>query len=49
MEQDIHLLVVDDVEQNLVAMEALLARPGIKVLRARSGPDWCIRVSYVSI
>ena len=39
MEQDIHLLVVDDVEQNLVAMEALLARPGIKVLRARSGPE----------
>ena len=39
MEQDIHLLVVDDVEQNLVAMEALLTRPGIRVLRARSGPE----------
>ncbi|WKB53872.1 hybrid sensor histidine kinase/response regulator [Eleftheria terrae] len=33
------VLVVDDVEQNLTAMEALLARPGLQVLKARSGPD----------
>ncbi|MCM5682565.1 hybrid sensor histidine kinase/response regulator [Schlegelella sp. S2-27] len=39
MEQDTHLLVVDDVEQNLVAMDALLARPGVRVLRARSGME----------
>jgi two-component system sensor histidine kinase/response regulator len=35
--QDIHLLVVDDVEQNLVAIEALLTRPGVTVLKANSG------------
>lgn len=39
MEPDIHLLVVDDIEQNLVAMEALLNRPGVRVLRARSGTE----------
>ncbi|MCW7541574.1 hybrid sensor histidine kinase/response regulator [Aquabacterium sp. A7-Y] len=33
------VLVVDDVEQNLTAMQALLARPGLEVLTARSGPD----------
>lgn len=36
---DVHLLVVDDVAQNLVAMEALLARPGVRVLSARSGAE----------
>lgn len=36
---DVSLLVVDDVQQNLVAMQALLARPGVKVLIARSGPE----------
>ncbi|MBQ1761677.1 MAG: hybrid sensor histidine kinase/response regulator [Aquincola sp.] len=36
---DVSLLVVDDVQQNLVAMQALLARPGVKVLTARSGPE----------
>ena len=36
---DIHLLVVDDVQQNLVAIEALLARPGLKILKAASGVD----------
>ena len=35
--QDIHILVVDDVEQNLVAIEALLTRPGVTVLKANSG------------
>lgn len=36
---DIHILVVDDVQQNLVAIEALLARPGLEVLKAGSGVD----------
>jgi CheY-like chemotaxis protein len=36
---DIHLLVVDDVQQNLVAIEALLARPGLRILKAASGVD----------
>jgi len=35
--QDVHILVVDDVEQNLVAIEALLTRPGVRVLKANSG------------
>jgi two-component system sensor histidine kinase/response regulator len=35
--QDIHILVVDDVEQNLIAIEALLTRPGVTVLKANSG------------
>jgi len=39
LSDDINILVVDDVAQNLVAMEALLARPGIKILKAASGPD----------
>lgn len=34
---DVHILVVDDVDQNLVAIEALLERPGVKVLKADSG------------
>jgi signal transduction histidine kinase len=33
------LLIVDDIPQNLVAMSALLARPGVKVLHARSGVE----------
>ncbi|SNS14281.1 Signal transduction histidine kinase [Noviherbaspirillum humi] len=33
----VNILVVDDVPQNLVAMEALLARSGIRVLKAASG------------
>ena len=36
-DQDVHILVVDDVEQNLIAIEALLARPGVTVLKANSG------------
>jgi two-component system sensor histidine kinase/response regulator len=35
---DINILVVDDIEQNLIAIEALLTRPGIRVLKAASGP-----------
>ena len=34
---DIQILVVDDVEQDLVTIEALLTRPGVKVLKADSG------------
>ncbi|AOB32520.1 histidine kinase [Bordetella sp. H567] len=37
MTESVNILVVDDIEQNLVAIEALLARPGIQVLKARSG------------
>jgi two-component system sensor histidine kinase/response regulator len=36
--EDINILVVDDIEQNLIAIEALLTRPGIRVLKASSGP-----------
>jgi signal transduction histidine kinase len=32
-----NVLVVDDIEENIVAVEALLARPGITVLKATSG------------
>ena len=34
---NINVMVVDDVAQNLTAIEALLARPGITVLKADSG------------
>ena len=34
-----HILVVDDVPQNLVAISALLTRPGLKVLQAASGVE----------
>jgi two-component system sensor histidine kinase/response regulator len=33
------VLLVDDIEQNLIALEALLAQPDIEALRARSGSD----------
>jgi two-component system sensor histidine kinase/response regulator len=36
---DIDVLVVDDVEENRVAMQALLTRPGVRVLTAGSGPE----------
>jgi two-component system, sensor histidine kinase and response regulator len=36
---DVNLLVVDDMSQNLLAMEALLARPGVRVLKASSGAE----------
>ena len=37
MDADTHILVVDDVAQNLVAISALLSRPGLEVLQAPSG------------
>jgi two-component system, sensor histidine kinase and response regulator len=37
MASDIKVLIVDDVPQNLVAISALLARPGVGVLQASSG------------
>ena len=36
---DVVVLAVDDVEENLVALEALLAQPGIRILRAASGTE----------
>jgi two-component system sensor histidine kinase/response regulator len=36
---DINILVVDDVEQNRVAMQALIERPGVRVLNAASGVE----------
>lgn len=39
MMSDINILVVDDFHQNLVATEALLARPGLNVLKAASGDE----------
>ena len=35
----VNLLIVDDVPQNLVAMEALLRRPGLEILCAPSGAE----------
>jgi len=39
MADDITLLLVDDLEENLVAMTALLRRPGLRLLKARSGEE----------
>lgn len=35
----IHLLLVDDLEENLLALEALLKRDGVACLKARSGDE----------
>jgi two-component system, sensor histidine kinase and response regulator len=35
----VNVLLVDDLEENLVALRALLARPGVCLLEARSGLD----------
>ena len=35
----IHFLIVDDLEENLVALEALLRREGLNFLRARTGEE----------
>jgi signal transduction histidine kinase len=35
----VHFLAVDDVEENLIALEALLKREGLVILRAQSGRD----------
>jgi signal transduction histidine kinase len=37
--QPVRILIVDDVESNLVALEALLASPSVDVVRARSGQE----------
>jgi len=37
--EPIDFLIVDDVAENLVALEALLRRPGLRVLKARSGAE----------
>ena len=39
MNESIKILVVDDVPQNLAAIEAVLARPGLELLSARSGNE----------
>jgi signal transduction histidine kinase len=38
-EDPIHFLLVDDLEENLVALEALLQRDGLSCLKARSGEE----------
>jgi signal transduction histidine kinase len=35
----VKFLLVDDLEENLLALEALLRREGLELLRARSGPE----------
>jgi signal transduction histidine kinase len=35
----VHFLIVDDLAENLVALEALLRRPDLSVLKARSGAE----------
>ena len=35
----VKLLIVDDLEENLVALEALLRRDGLVFVRARSGEE----------
>ena len=35
----VHFLIVDDLESNLVALEVLLRREGLVVLKAMSGAD----------
>ncbi|MEY4563172.1 MAG: hypothetical protein RLZZ618_2449 [Pseudomonadota bacterium] len=36
---EVNLLIVDDVSQNLLALEALLLRPGVRLLKAGSGAE----------
>ena len=35
----VQFLLVDDLEDNLLSLEALLRRDGLVIHRARSGPD----------
>lgn len=35
----VHFLLVDDLEENLLALEGLLRRDGLTLLKARSGPE----------
>lgn len=37
MAEPVNILVVDDIEQNLVVLQALLERPGLQLLKAQSG------------
>lgn len=37
--ESIKFLIVDDTPENLVALEALLRRPGLEILKARSGSE----------
>src|ERR1700743_3026277 len=39
MSEPIKFLVVDDTEENLIALDALLARDGLELLKARSGSE----------
>jgi signal transduction histidine kinase len=39
MDSDTTILVVDDIDQNLVAISALLTRPGVQVVKASSGVE----------
>ncbi|GGX08739.1 hybrid sensor histidine kinase/response regulator [Pigmentiphaga litoralis] len=39
MSRTVKILVVDDIEQNIVALEALVARPDLELLRAYSGAE----------
>ncbi|HEY4308908.1 MAG TPA: response regulator [Pirellulales bacterium] len=39
MADPVHYLLVDDLEENLLALEALLRRDGLVLLKARSGPE----------
>jgi two-component system, sensor histidine kinase and response regulator len=39
MLENVNVLAVDDIEENLVALAALLARPALELIRARSGTE----------
>ena len=39
MQPQVKCLLVDDLEENLLALSALLARPGVELLKARSGAE----------
>ncbi len=39
LHEDVKFLLVDDLEENLFALEALLRRDGLQLFRAKSGPE----------
>ena len=39
VDEPVHFLLVDDLEENLLSLEALLRRDGLKLLKARSGDE----------
>jgi two-component system sensor histidine kinase/response regulator len=39
MPTKVNVLLVDDIQENLVALEALLRRPDVEILTAQSGPE----------